>query len=155
MPQLLPLTLESINIIFLSNVPNWLLYSTMQTVFRTQKVSVNIVRVQLFQKKLFLFFFHQGHPRDASQTGGVEVQRLGQSPWRCSSQQCNSRQRPKLLHGEYLYTLYSLSNCSIQLKVYYNIFDVMVCPQNEPTFYTEDGTPFTAADPGLRTLLFL
>lgn len=34
-------------------------------------------------------------------------------------------------------------------------FHSIVHPQNEPTFYTEDGTPFTAADPGSNTHVFL
>lgn len=51
------------------------------------------------------------------------------------------------------------SSCQIVLfneANYFNLicFHSIVHPQNEPTFYTEDGTPFTAADPGSGTRLF-
>lgn len=42
----------------------------------------------------------QGRQTDASETGGAAIERLGPSPWRCSCQSRNSRQRSKLLHGE-------------------------------------------------------
>lgn len=32
--------------------------------------------------------------------------------------------------------------------LYFHLLCFYFPPQNEPTFYTEDGTPFTAADPG-------
>lgn len=44
---------------------------------------------------------------------------------------------------------YSVKSCVSTWLVY------IVHPQNEPTFYTEDGTPFTAADPGSRTCISL
>lgn len=33
-------------------------------------------------------------------------------------------------------------------SVFLFVMDLSLSSQNEPTFYTEDGTPFTAADPG-------
>lgn len=37
------------------------------------------------------------------------------------------------------------------ISVFLFVMDLFLPSQNEPTFYTEDGTPFTAADPGEAT----
>ena len=93
----------------------------------------------------------QGREADAPETGGVEVQRLGAGPRRCRRQLRHAGQRPQLLHG--LWSNHCLGRTRLSLQ---SVFFVCGCDrtvfllvlQNEPTFYTTDGTPFTAADPG-------
>lgn len=93
------------------------------------------------QHGCFLILPLQGRQADASETCGVAIQRLGSGPRRRACQQRHSGQRSKLLHGECRlpHALCCWSLFLIQFSF---------CSQNEPTFYTEDGIAFTAADPG-------